>query len=90
MPNFAKNLMMHLFDLAELKRCLNVHGRSSNPNKVFGPRLDEKRINVIRQIVEENSTFSPTQLWKNCVNSMNRKISDIKSNDRSQTTAGQK
>lgn len=79
--NFATNLLLHLFDIAELTQNVNVNGRVMN-GKTAKNALDEKRINIIRQIVEEKAEYDE-QVWPSCVNAMNKKISAIKKHKRS-------
>ena len=78
--NFATNLLLHLFDISELTQNVNVNGRVMN-GKTAKNALDEKRINIIRQIVEEKAEYDE-QVWPSCVNAMNKKISAIKKHKR--------
>ena len=78
--NFATNLLLHLFDISELTQNVNVNGRVMNGKTAKNP-LDEKRINIIRQIVEEKAEYDE-QVWPSCVNAMNKKISAIKKHKR--------
>ena len=79
-PNFATRLIAHLFDQAELLKSRNVHGwfgpinnRILNPNEA----LDKNSVNIIRRLVEERAKPGD-HTWKQCVKSMNSKISQIK------------
>ena len=85
MPHFASNLMMHLFDAAELAnagyvfkwprgttKCLN--GETSSWK---GKGLDETRIRTIRRLVQEKTGSWP-HTWATCVRAMNQKLSYIR------------
>ena len=74
--SFATRLMSHLFDKSELLKCRNVYGRSGpicyqigNPEEA----LDEKRINIIRRLVEERPKPGDHTRME-CVHAMNKKI----------------
>ena len=72
-PNFAKNVMRQLFSVTELKRCTTVFGRtfSSKTSTRYG--LNAARVELIRQMVEENYYNDP-KLWPYCVSVMNGEI----------------
>ena len=77
-PNFAKNLMVHLFNKAELLECHNVRGCDSL-KRVVGGRLDETRVETIRLLIEENAgDHFDQKLWPTCVTWMNIELSRIK------------
>ena len=59
-PNFAKNAMLHLFDMSELLRCKRVMHVDRTEGTIFG--LDEARFEAIRQMVEENAGTISQQL----------------------------
>ena len=77
MVNFAKNLMLELFDESELSQCHSVHGQSRLSSEFVRQGLDRHRIDLIRQIVEENAMASKT-MWNECVNMMNAQLRKIK------------
>ena len=79
--SFATRLMTRLFDKTELLKCRNVHGRSAGRSQHCNPdeALDERRVNIIRRLVEEKVGAS-NRTWKECVRAMNKKICNIKAN----------
>ena len=76
--NFASRLMTHLFDQSELLKCRNVFGRF-DANRQVNPKeaLDERRVNTIRRLVEERAAPGD-YTWQQCVDSMNKKLCEIK------------
>ena len=81
-PNFAKNVMLHLFDKAELLQFRKVAGRGPI-HRVVGRFLDEARVETIRKMVEENAgEYTNQTLWQTCIGRMNQGISQVKKTKR--------
>lgn len=76
-PSFATALLEHMFDESELKKCLNVYGRAPCSPIPSNRCLDPRRVDLIRQIIEENSLFDRA-LWRQCVTRMNTRIEKLK------------
>ena len=76
-PTFANNAMLHLFSSSELVKCQTVFGHSRT-SSAYGTAqgLDQKRVDMIRQMVDQNSFPSPDQ-WSNCVSAMNAAIKKL-------------
>ena len=73
-PNFAKNVMLYLFDLSELLHCKRVMHVDRTEGTIGG--LDDARFEAIRQMVEENAgTIFSNSLWNYCLNAMSYSIS---------------
>lgn len=70
LPNYALALMMHLFDNSELVEARNVYGRRGNSVGRLERSLDRRRLEIIRQLLEEKGTVDEG-LWKRCVRTMN-------------------
>ena len=78
--NFATRLMAHLFDQAELLKSRNVYGRSGAfPHQIqnLEEALDERRVNIIRRLVEDRSEPGD-HTWKQCVTAMNNKMGKMR------------
>ena len=81
-PNFAKNVMLHLFSNAELLECMNVRGLDTSQH-VVGRCLDEARVETIRQIVDEIAgDLFDQKLWYYCIDRMNTGILRLKKSSR--------
>ena len=78
-PNFAKNVMLHLFSKTELLECMNVRGLDPS-HRFVGRCLDEARVECIRQMVEENAGDHIGQKppWTYCLGMLNGTISRLK------------
>ena len=78
--NFATRLMAQLFDQSELLKSRNVYGLSGpHPHQIqnLEEALDERRVNIIRRLVEERAKPGD-YTWKQCVRAMNNKIGKIR------------
>lgn len=77
--NFAKSVMLQLFDQTELARCHVAHARASGAGSEPAiHHIDQKRVEIIRQIVEQNF-FPSKHQWSDCIEAMGKYAKTMKS-----------